>query len=377
MTNPTKLSCDVFCRVIDNFGDAGVAWRLSRSLQREEGFCVRLVIDNLETLRKIVPEVSLEKKEQCVEDVTITLWDKDFEKRAEPAHAVIEAFSCFLPESYEEKIHKRFESGHTVSLIALDYLTAEPYAKEFHGLPSPHPKYGYPKRFYFPGFEASTGGLFIEGDFEKREALFGKEERETYAKKLGISLATPLKIFLFTYPAVDTRGLARELAKTGLEIEILLAPGAAGVAFLEEVKKIGASQIHTVALPMVPIREFDQLLSLADFLIVRGEDSASRAILSGKPFLWTLYAQKENAHLEKMRAFEKTLEPYYPEDLLLLRNRIELALNEGKSPSGLDLKRYLSEIERLKKVAICYTSHALKLPRAPREIAKMLRDGLK
>ena len=377
MTNSTKLGCDIFCRVIDNFGDAGVAWRLSRSLQREEGFCVRLIIDNLETLRKIVPEVSLEKKEQNVEDIAIILWDKEFERKAEPADAVIEAFSCFLPESYEEKIHKRFESGNPVSLIALDYLTAEPYAKEFHGLPSPHPKYGYPKRFYFPGFEAGTGGLFIEGDFEKQQSLFTEEKREAFAKKLGISLAAPLKIFLFTYPTVDTKGLARELAKTGLEIEMLLAPGTAGEVFLEEVGKIGASQIHCDVLPMVPVREFDWLLSLADFLIVRGEDSASRAILSGKPFLWTLYAQKENAHLEKMRAFEKTLTEFFPEDLLLLRNRIEFALNEGKTPLASDLKRYLSHMETLKKVAICYTSHALKLPRAPREIAKMLRDGLK
>ncbi len=377
MTSPTKPSCDIFCRVIDNFGDAGVAWRLSRSLQREEGFCVRLVIDNLETLQKIVPEVSIEKKTQCVEGITISLWDKDFEKVAEPADSVIEAFSCFLPEDYEEKIHKRFESGNPVTLIALDYLTAEPYAKEFHGLPSPHPKYGYPKRFYFPGFEAGTGGLFIEADFEKRTQLFGKEERDAYAKRLGILMEVPLKIFLFTYPAVDTRGLARELAKTGLKIEMLLAPGTAGEAFAEEIEKLGAHQIHAVPLPMVPIREFDLLLSLADLLIVRGEDSASRAILSGKPFLWTLYAQKENAHLEKMRAFEKTLTGFFPEDLLLLRNRIELALNEGETPIASDLKRYLSDIEKLKETAICYTSHALKLPRAPKEIAKMLRGGLK
>jgi len=35
-------SWDVFCRVVDNFGDAGVCWRLSRQLAIELGMPVRL-----------------------------------------------------------------------------------------------------------------------------------------------------------------------------------------------------------------------------------------------------------------------------------------------------------------------------------------------
>lgn len=371
------LSCDIFCRVIDNFGDAGVAWRLARSLQREERFCVRLVIDNLETLAKLNPKVDSQRQEQTVDLITVTLWDKAFEENAVPADCVIEAFSCFLPTQYEAKINERFKAGRPVSVVALDYLTAESYAEEFHGLPSPHPKYGYPKRFFFPGFTRKTGGLFIEDDFEKRRAQFTKEKKEHFLKSLGVNLNSPLKVLLFTYPTLDIKGLARSFSETNLSIEMLLCVGAAQECFAKEIASLGAKNIHCIALPMVPQEEFDLLLWSADFLIVRGEDSASRALLSRVPYFWTLYPQKENAHITKMEAFEATLQSSYPAELLSLRNRIERALNLGKAPAPLDIKTYLQEKEKFEKAALIYTKKCLNLPRAPKKIAQMLRGGLK
>ena len=41
MTN--ILHCDIFCRVIDNYGDVGVCWRLARALRAELGWTVRLI----------------------------------------------------------------------------------------------------------------------------------------------------------------------------------------------------------------------------------------------------------------------------------------------------------------------------------------------
>ena len=40
-------SWDIFCKVVDNFGDAGVTWRLARQLAGEHGLKVRLWIDDL------------------------------------------------------------------------------------------------------------------------------------------------------------------------------------------------------------------------------------------------------------------------------------------------------------------------------------------
>ncbi|WP_457826878.1 elongation factor P maturation arginine rhamnosyltransferase EarP, partial [Staphylococcus aureus] len=41
---PTPLEWDVFCRVIDNFGDIGVCWRLVRQLAARGHRC-RLWVD--------------------------------------------------------------------------------------------------------------------------------------------------------------------------------------------------------------------------------------------------------------------------------------------------------------------------------------------
>ena len=38
---------DIFCRVIDNYGDIGVCWRLARQLANEFGQTVRLWVDDL------------------------------------------------------------------------------------------------------------------------------------------------------------------------------------------------------------------------------------------------------------------------------------------------------------------------------------------
>ncbi len=47
--------CDIFCRVIDNLGDAGIAVRLARALSHQHGFQVRLFIDDSVPLHKLAP----------------------------------------------------------------------------------------------------------------------------------------------------------------------------------------------------------------------------------------------------------------------------------------------------------------------------------
>ena len=50
---------DIFCRVIDNYGDIGVSWRLARQLAHEHGAAVRLWVDQLPVLRALCPEVEI------------------------------------------------------------------------------------------------------------------------------------------------------------------------------------------------------------------------------------------------------------------------------------------------------------------------------
>jgi hypothetical protein len=52
--------------------------------------------------------------------------------------------------------------------------------------------------------------------------------------------------------------------------------------------------------PFVTQPEFDRLVRLCDRLCVRGEDSLTRALLAGVPFVWQAYRQEEGAHIDKV-----------------------------------------------------------------------------
>ena len=44
---PVRRTWDIFCSVVDNFGDIGVCWRLARRLSAGLGQQVRLWVDDL------------------------------------------------------------------------------------------------------------------------------------------------------------------------------------------------------------------------------------------------------------------------------------------------------------------------------------------
>ena len=56
-------------------------------------------------------------------------------------------------------------------------------------------------------------------------------------------------------------------------------------------------------LPFVSQEDYDRLLWSCDFNAVRGEDSFVRALWAGKPLLWHIYQQADDAHLQKLEAF--------------------------------------------------------------------------
>ncbi|RXM05584.1 DUF2331 family protein, partial [Citrobacter sp. AAK_AS5] len=55
------MTWDIFCTVIDNYGDIGVTWRLARQLAREHGVPVRLWVDDLAAFSRIRPEIDPER----------------------------------------------------------------------------------------------------------------------------------------------------------------------------------------------------------------------------------------------------------------------------------------------------------------------------
>ncbi len=60
-------------------------------------------------------------------------------------------------------------------------------------------------------------------------------------------------------------------------------------------------------LPFLPQHKYDDLLASCDLNFVRGEDSFVRAQLAGRPLVWHIYPQAEDAHLTKLQAFLELL----------------------------------------------------------------------
>ena len=146
--------CDIFCNVIDNYGDIGVSWRLARQLANEYGLTVRLWVDDLASLARLCPEADDTLAQQLCRGVEVRHWGEDFSV-VRAADLVIEAFGCRLPQAYLDAM----AAQHTV-WVNLEYLSAEDWVAGCHKLPSPRPP--LTRYFFFPGFTRETGGLLLE-----------------------------------------------------------------------------------------------------------------------------------------------------------------------------------------------------------------------
>ena len=64
-----------------------------------------------------------------------------------------------------------------------------------------------------------------------------------------------------------------------------------------------APSIQVLSIPFISQDDYDWFLAQCDLNIVRGEDSFIRAQLVGKPFIWHIYPQGDQAHQVKLAAF--------------------------------------------------------------------------
>lgn len=75
---PPSGRWDLFCSVVDNFGDIGVCWRLARQLAAEHGISVRLWVDDLHSAARLVPSLDTGQASQWVDGVELRRWDASF-----------------------------------------------------------------------------------------------------------------------------------------------------------------------------------------------------------------------------------------------------------------------------------------------------------
>jgi uncharacterized repeat protein (TIGR03837 family) len=272
------ISCDIFCRVVDNFGDIGVCWRLARQFASEYGLTVRLVVDDLGSFRRLEPAIDISARQQLVSGITVIDWE--LAATIKPARLVIEAFAVNLPASY---VAAMSELAVTPVWVNLEYLSAEPWVGEHHLLPSPHPRLPLTKFFFFPGFTPSTGGLIREAGL--------LSQRDNAARSDG---GNGLRILLFGYPNVAADNLLLAMSDAGTPIRCTVPEDVRVIHLASEVGLTARVLPHLTidTIPFVSQRDFDRMLWEHDVLFVRGEDSFVRAQWAAKPFIWQIYPQQ-------------------------------------------------------------------------------------
>ncbi len=309
------LRWDIFCTVIDNFGDVGVSWRLARQLVREHRQMVRLWIDDLDCFKLMAPAVNPELPCQVIQEVQICRWsgnqnDADAFAAVEPAQVIIEAFACTLPENYVISLSRM---ARQPVWIDLEYLSAESWVAHYHALPSPHPRSALIKTCYFPGFVAGTGGLLREKDLQGKRLAFDQRVELDFLRHQGIFERKPnqIRISLFCYESAPIESLIEVLSHSAYPVLLIVPSGrvAEKIAFLLGSVCDGERFVvesGTLTIQIIPFLEqdnYDRLLWSCDINFARGEDSFARAQWAGKPFIWNIYPQSDGAHWNKLEAF--------------------------------------------------------------------------
>lgn len=276
------LLWDVYCRVIDNLGDAGVCWRLAANLA-QRGQAVRLFIDDASPLAFMAPAGA--------PGVEVLPWPGP----VDAGDVVVEAFGCELPPSTQAAMLRRRTPAVWLNF---EYLSAEAYVERSHALPSPQAS-GLRKWFFYPGFTPRTGGLLREEALAARRAGF---DRLAWLQAQGAApRAGERVVALFCYANAALPWLLQSLAEE--PTLLLLTPGLA-----EQQVKQAPQGVRLHRLPWLSQVGFDELLWATDLNFVRGEDSLVRALWAGTPFVWQAYPQDDGAHALKLQALLRQLQ---------------------------------------------------------------------
>lgn len=306
-------SLALFCKVVDNFGDIGICWRLARQLETEHGIAVTLWVDDLKSFRRICHQVEINAEVQNVDGVTVRHWrtQEGVFSTDEIADIVIEFFACDIPPGY---IDAMAHCDPRPIWLNLEGLSAEEWVEGCHALPSMHPRLPLTKYFFFPGFTGKTGGLLHEASLEEERRQFQDDPAMSTAflAQLGATSEEigSLKVSLFCYPHAPVAALFNAWQNGGQALTCFVPEGVAieaVQAFLAAPPTPGMVRTRDAltvrVLPFVSQAEYDKLLWSCDLNFVRGEDSFVRAQWAERPFIWHIYPQDKNLHHVKLQAF--------------------------------------------------------------------------
>lgn len=348
-----SMEITVLCKVVDNFGDIGVVFRLCRALSElKKNLEIRLVVSNLDSFAKISKGIDSTKTFQEFRGWKVFDWNdnalckKEFSKN--PPEFILECFQCGRPEWLEELLFSP-QFNLNIQIVNVEYLTAESWADDFHLLKSGTRSAKIKKINFMPGFTKKTGGLILDKNFmcclsEKKFAL-NLVKQNLDKKILSEDFSDSFKILIFSYPKnFDFLASAIKEFSFLKKIIVFVASGAGADSAKISLKKF---KVDFVCLPFIQQEVWDAFLSLMDFSFVRGEDSFSRCCLFGNPFIWNIYPQEEEFHIVKLNAFLQKIKIPQIEKFSFLYNRNFKASCCPESLEILEEKKLPSELEKI------------------------------
>ena len=318
----------VLCKVVDNYGDIGVCWRMCRRLKKiAPQNTISLVVDNFDTFEKIEPRVKrqnvIARSEATwqsiqIEGIDIYNWHDDNNchkifsaNDGERLSIILECFQCGRPDWMEKNLFEE-KLKRTVQIIMIDYLTAEKYAEDFHCLKSLTRSAKVQKVNFMPGFTSKTGGLIIDDEWSQLPEWNEKGPVLVFTYTMGTGLIK------------DSRSLNDGAGSLRLSKGPLLKP-----------------------LPYMNQPEWDKMMKQCSALIIRGEESMSRACLSGIPFIWQAYPQSEEYQLVKVKALLERMRGHFDEEAFEIVEKAWMSIN-SMSLSGLTRQSHHERDSRVK-----------------------------
>ena len=360
------MDITLLCDVVDNYGDIGVVYRLSRALSDlSSDLNLTLVVSNLDSFAKMAPGIITYKAIQEYRGWTVIDWNNatactNFFMSHHP-RIILQCFQCIRPQWLENILFspERNETKEIIHIINVEYLTAEEWADGFHLLKSATRSTYVKKRNFMPGFTSKTGGLILDAPFI--ESLNNKElalqKVAPYLSQKDFSRLTNkdlFKLVVFTYEQDFTpivNALIQKKDRCNQDVCVFVAAGLSEKPFMAAVEKAGLP-IQTVALPYMPQIAWDALLCCMDFAIIRGEDSFARACLCGIPFLWHAYQQDEEFQIVKAAALLNRLKPFFTaEDFALIQQCMIYFNRRPDKVPGKEAQEVLEKINEGKNMA--------------------------
>lgn len=339
-------SIDIFCSIIDNFGDIGVAYRFAKEFKNKNPHCrTRLFVDKMEVFRGICHFIDTSKAVQEHESITYvnsSVVDRDFVEKDGVADVLVEMFACEIPEIVMDHAFTKSKL-----LINLEYLSAEDWVEGYHLKESLLPRGTLKKYFFMPGFTTNTGGLILNPELEKNRSELSAKRFDFLNKILnsfGRQIDTTENCLfgsVFTYLR-NFNNFIRDLSKIDKDVYLFVFGEKSKEGILSSPTKftvestdtnyIKFKNINILMMPFLEQNRYDSLLCHCDFNLVRGEDTLARAVLSAKPFIWNAYLQDNKYQKVKVEALLGKMEKHFENrDVFANYTNLMLRFNNAKN----------------------------------------------